>query len=39
MLSFIPFGWNAVFNRQCLAVELLQVIRYTSCYNFYVGNL
>ena len=27
MLSFIPFGWNAVLKYQYLGVELLQVRR------------
>ena len=34
MLNFIPFGWNAVLKYQHLGVDLLQVKRYTSHYNF-----
>ena len=36
MFKFIPFGWNAVlkFKYQYLGVELLEVERKTSPYNF-----
>ena len=34
MLNFIPFGWNAVLKYQHLGVDLLQVKKYTSHYNF-----
>ena len=34
MLNFIPFGWNAVLKYQHLGVDLLQVEKKTSHYNF-----
>ena len=39
MHKFIPLGRNAVLKCKYLGVELLQMKRYTSHYNFKVENV